>query len=439
VRGRLRCDVENRLQQAVHTLNGTEQYVYNPSNQRVWKKDASQSETAYMYGPDGARLATLNASWGGGDHFSNTSLELRLGGRLITSPATGDSVESLAQEDRLGTVGASSYFPYGETRGGGPGFQFATYRRDSATQFDYAKNRYYSSKIARFLTPDPYAGSVRRGNPQSWNRYAYVKGDPVNRNDPSGRCDVFIAGINMNPGSSAAFSGAAAGLGAIQVYPYANSADGTWRGVLAGVSSVVSQGLVGPNAATDAAAAAILQAARDRGPINIVAFSGGAQTVAGALRSLPASIGERIDNVTYVSPGSVSGDALPRGNRRTTAVVGTRGWEPLIGFFPIDPLGTGYVYTGCGHDADCQFSTALLLLYSLSGSPCSVPGTISTGPTGLHEFTNIGITFGGDLDYTFHYAGEEKDAYDSGDKLAGGGDGPWEWYDSEDVILMDEE
>jgi hypothetical protein len=30
-------DIENRLQQTVHTLNGTEQYVYNPSNQRVWK------------------------------------------------------------------------------------------------------------------------------------------------------------------------------------------------------------------------------------------------------------------------------------------------------------------------------------------------------------------------------------------------------------------
>jgi hypothetical protein len=26
--------------QAVHTLNGTEQYVYNPSNQRVWKQEA---------------------------------------------------------------------------------------------------------------------------------------------------------------------------------------------------------------------------------------------------------------------------------------------------------------------------------------------------------------------------------------------------------------
>jgi RHS repeat-associated protein len=83
-------------------------------------------------------------------------------------------------------VGASSYFPYGETRGGGSGFQFATYRRDSATQFDYAQQRYYASKVARFLTPDPWGGSAGPWEPHSFNRYGYVKGDPVNHNDPLG-------------------------------------------------------------------------------------------------------------------------------------------------------------------------------------------------------------------------------------------------------------
>jgi hypothetical protein len=74
-------DVENRLAQAVHTLNGTEQYVYNPSNQRVWKQGATGSQTAYIYGPDGRRLATLSVSCGNGFHFCSTTLEQRLGGR----------------------------------------------------------------------------------------------------------------------------------------------------------------------------------------------------------------------------------------------------------------------------------------------------------------------------------------------------------------------
>jgi len=40
--------------------------------------------------------------------------------------------------------------------------------------------------MGRFLMPDPYGASAKPGNPQSWNRYAYVNNDPVNKNDPSG-------------------------------------------------------------------------------------------------------------------------------------------------------------------------------------------------------------------------------------------------------------
>lgn len=36
------------------------------------------------------------------------------------------------------------------------------------------------------MIPDPYRGSAHPGDPQSWNRYTYALGDPVNHNDPSG-------------------------------------------------------------------------------------------------------------------------------------------------------------------------------------------------------------------------------------------------------------
>jgi len=52
-------------------------------------------------------------------------------------------------------------------------------------------NRYYSNAYGRFMTPDPYqgasGGSGDPDNPQSWNRYAYTVGDPVNWVDPSGQ------------------------------------------------------------------------------------------------------------------------------------------------------------------------------------------------------------------------------------------------------------
>lgn len=54
---------------------------------------------------------------------------------------------------------------------------------------DTGVNRYYSNAYGRFMTPDPYAASGGPSDPQSWNRYAYTRGDPANRYDPHGTDD----------------------------------------------------------------------------------------------------------------------------------------------------------------------------------------------------------------------------------------------------------
>ncbi|MBM3774523.1 MAG: hypothetical protein FJW37_05095 [Acidobacteria bacterium] len=98
----------------------------------------------------------------------------------------------LGPYDRLGSrrnVSGSParYYPYGEEQTATPNQtdKFATYTRDASGQ-DYADQRYYLNTYARFFTPDPYDGSAAAATPQSWNRYAYVTNDPVNKNDPSG-------------------------------------------------------------------------------------------------------------------------------------------------------------------------------------------------------------------------------------------------------------
>ena len=61
--------------------------------------------------------------------------------------------------------------------------------RDSETGFDYANQRYHNPGTGRFLTPDPYQNSAGPTDPGSWNRFAYARGDPVNRFDPTGLDD----------------------------------------------------------------------------------------------------------------------------------------------------------------------------------------------------------------------------------------------------------
>jgi len=50
--------------------------------------------------------------------------------------------------------------------------------------------RYYGSAgTFRFTGVDPTAQSIDPFVPQSWNRYSYVRNEPIGRNDPTGRVD----------------------------------------------------------------------------------------------------------------------------------------------------------------------------------------------------------------------------------------------------------
>ena len=65
-------------------------------------------------------------------------------------------------------------------------FKFTGLEHDDETALDYTWFRQYSSLQGRWMTPDPYLGSMDVNNPQSLNRYAYVINDPLNITDPLG-------------------------------------------------------------------------------------------------------------------------------------------------------------------------------------------------------------------------------------------------------------
>jgi RHS repeat-associated protein len=63
--------------------------------------------------------------------------------------------------------------------------KFTSYERD-ANGSDEAMFRRYNRWHSRFDQPDPYDGSYDLTDPQSLNRYAYVRNDPINFVDPAG-------------------------------------------------------------------------------------------------------------------------------------------------------------------------------------------------------------------------------------------------------------
>jgi len=192
-------------------MSGNVRYFYDSRNKRIWQGNFSTdfngnvylaSEQIFFYGVDGKKLGTYPPliTYGGVRGNIPQSIVFTqaypfttnayFGGKLIQQGTT------TFMPDRLNSNG--KYFPYGEERNypalAPDQVKFATYTRDGATGLDYADQRYYASSFGRFTTPDPYMASGGPADSQSWNRYAYVRSDPVNRFDPAGLADFSVNG-----------------------------------------------------------------------------------------------------------------------------------------------------------------------------------------------------------------------------------------------------
>ncbi|MEQ1948813.1 MAG: RHS repeat-associated core domain-containing protein [Bryobacteraceae bacterium] len=379
-------DIENRLLRP--GASSTVQYGYDAGNKRVWRGDTGVDEFAFFAGSQKLATYTLAVS-GTSVRHQLTSTNVYFGGRMIgkgtyNSGGTNDkvTVASVAQ-DRLGSMNGK-FYPYGQERPSATSNdkeKFTGYYRDASTGLDYADQRYHQAGVGRFMTPDPFGGSAKPSDPGSWNRYGYVIGDPVNHSDPSGLCDVVVGGIKEQPGSDTGTAEFAQSIGAMLAYPFDDT-----NSVFTGVAEVIGSA-IGQNSAAIAAAAAIHQAALDSdGPINIYAFSGGAQAFKDALSILPAADKERIQSITYASPGVVGSVATVNGI--TPAVVtgsGAVDAAAMIGTqFSQDVFHGHYdpITTECEHQAGCEFAAATLP----EGSACRNPNTYTTqnGYFGLH-------------------------------------------------------
>ncbi|WP_374705631.1 RHS repeat-associated core domain-containing protein [Paenibacillus apis] len=63
-------------------------------------------------------------------------------------------------------------------------FRYSGEYWDSTTDLQYLRARWYDPNAGRFVSKDPYQGSL--DNPLSLNRYSYVSNSPLKYVDPSG-------------------------------------------------------------------------------------------------------------------------------------------------------------------------------------------------------------------------------------------------------------
>jgi RHS repeat-associated protein len=109
-----------------------------------------------------------------------------LGGANVLSNSDGDKVE-LIEYEPFGKFSRNE--KYGNTEDVAR-FYFTGQRYDEDTELYYYNARYYDPGLGRFITPDIFI--QRKYDPQTFNRYSYVRNNPTNLVDPSGHFFQFI-------------------------------------------------------------------------------------------------------------------------------------------------------------------------------------------------------------------------------------------------------
>jgi RHS repeat-associated protein len=72
--------------------------------------------------------------------------------------------------------------------------KFTGKERDGETQLDYFGARYFSSTQGRFTSADDFFKDSQVSDPQSWNKYSYVRNNPLKLVDPTGeKADVTVS------------------------------------------------------------------------------------------------------------------------------------------------------------------------------------------------------------------------------------------------------
>jgi RHS repeat-associated protein len=193
-------DAENRI------------FTYDAENKQTEVRDSQNTVIGqYRYDGDGKRVKKIVPATG-----ETTIFVYDASGKSIAEYSTTvESVENAKvaylTNDHLGSprintdrdgnvIARHDYHPFGEEVNGTGGRaiglnydddtvrqQFTGYERDNETGLDFAQARYFHAGFGRFSSPDDFANDSQVADPSSWNKYVYVRNNPLKYIDTSGK------------------------------------------------------------------------------------------------------------------------------------------------------------------------------------------------------------------------------------------------------------
>jgi len=190
-------DGENRI---VSVNGSASTYVYDAEGRRFSKTTAGVT-VANIYDRKGNLILYNSPTATGGAPFAELYVAGMHLGTYVLNSAITDTIFYYDHADWLGTERARTdlagavcetiaSLPFGDgqrinsTCGDVSPMHFTGKERDSESGLDDFGARYDASSLGRFMTPDPLGG--HQEDPQTLNKYAYVRNNPTTLTDPTG-------------------------------------------------------------------------------------------------------------------------------------------------------------------------------------------------------------------------------------------------------------
>lgn len=183
-------DAESKL---VSSAFGSTTYVYDADGLRVAKQSNGRTTDVYFYDvlgrmtvDTGVNNSVIEELYAGDRHIAT-----RQNGQIVYAHTNWLGTEAARSDQNGNLCETISALPFGDgvqvSGSCNPSNKFFTgFERDAESGLDHATFRQYASTTARWMSPDPYNGSMDLGNPQSFNRYTYAANNPLRFIDPLG-------------------------------------------------------------------------------------------------------------------------------------------------------------------------------------------------------------------------------------------------------------